>query len=128
MTMTSPRLLTALIPALLLLVPLPAQTVTVPVLSTLPRPNVTLGAIRQRCNSAPDWIGGGVSLTDCKWAIEELLTDDVRPRRGQEYEFYTRGVPRLDFPLPLVVTPRTHEYSGSRGRKSSGGKAVLKVA
>jgi len=128
LTMTSPRLLTALIPALLLLVPLPARTLTVPVLSTSLRPNATLGTIPQRCNSSPDWIGDGVSLADCEGALEELLMTDVLPRRGQGYEFYTRGAPRLDFPLPLVVTPRTHEYRGSRETKSSGAKAILKVA
>ncbi len=126
--MTSPRLLIALIPALLLLVPLPAGALTVPALSTLLRPNGTVDNIRQRCNSSPDWIGDGVSVTDCKKALEELLMNDVLPRRRQEYEFYTRGAPRVDFPLPLVVTPRTHEYRGSRDRNSDGAKVVLKVA
>lgn len=126
--MASPRLLTALIPALLLLVPLLARALTVPVLPTLSSPDDTLDIIRQRCNSSPDWIGDGVSLPDCKEALEELLLDDVQPRMKQKYEFYTRGAPRLDFPLPLVITPRTHEYRESRESESSVAKADLKVA
>lgn len=126
--MASLRFLTVLIPAFLLLVPLPARALTVPVFSTLSSPNAAQGSIRQRCNSSPDWIGDGVSLADCKGALEELLLDDVEPRRGQEYEFYTHGAPRLEFPLPLVITPRTHEYRESRESESSVAKADLKVA
>lgn len=114
--MPSPSLLTLLNSTLLLLLPLPAQTFTLPVLSTLLSPNATLNGMRQHCNAAPDWIGDGISLADCTWAIYELWRDDLLPRRVREYEFYTRGAPRLDFSLPLVLTPRSHEYGGPRGK------------
>ena len=110
MTMASPSLLVALTSVLLFLSALPALGLKIPILSTLASPNTGLGAIRHGCNSFTGWIGSGVSRNDCELAIEELWKSDVQPRRGQEYEFYARGAPRLDFPLPLVLTPRKHEY------------------
>jgi len=87
---------------------LPAYSFTIPVQS-----NATLNALQDRCNSFPDWIGNGINQEDCRIAIKELKTDDVQPRKGQEYEFYTHGAPRMEFPLPLVITPRTHEFRES---------------
>lgn len=126
--MISPRLLIALIPAFLPLVPLPARALTVPVPLTFLRPNGTLSTIGERCSSSRNWIGPGVSLMDCEMALEELLLDDVQRAEKQEFEFYTRGAPRLDFPLPLVITPRTHEYGRSRGIKPSGAEGGPEVA
>lgn len=109
--------LVVLICAFRLLQPLPVQGRFIPVFSALASPNATLGATGDRCNNLPDWIGDGVTSEDCKLAIAELLTDDVLPRRKQEYEFYSRGAPRLDFPLPTVITPRKHEYGTFHDRQ-----------
>ena len=111
--MTSLTSSVALTSVLLFSSALPALGLTIPILSTLVSPNNALGAIRYGCNWLPSWIGSGVSVDDCDLAVEELWKSDVQPRRGQDYEFYTQGAPRLDFPLPLVLTPRTHEYGGS---------------
>ena len=110
--MASPSLLVALTLIPLFLLVSPTLGFTTPNPSPLTRPNTALDAIRDGCNSFPDWIGSGISLRHCDLAIEELWNSDVQPRRGQEYEFYARGAPRTDFPLPQVLTPRTHEYRG----------------
>ena len=98
---------------------LPALGLTIPILSALTPASAALGTIRYGCKMSSAWIGSGVTRSDCNSAIEELWRADVQPREGQEYEFYTRGAPRLDFPLPLVITPRTHEYGGFYGGKKN---------
>ena len=62
-----------------------------------------------RCVKDKGWIGDGFRKTDCREAISEFSRTDVEPRRYQEYEFLTRGVPRVSY-LPYIVTPREYDY------------------
>ena len=109
--MHSPLSYTAFGTILLFVHGLLVSGLTIPELPNLSSSNVTLdGFLRNRCTSDPDWVGNGIRSDDCRIAINELARTDVQPRKGQEYEFYTYGSPRLDFPLPTVLTPRTHDY------------------
>ena len=61
------------------------------------------------CVDNEGWIGNGIIKSDCAEAISEFYRTNVRPRRGQEYEFYTIGAPRISH-FPWVLTPRKHDY------------------
>lgn len=72
--------------------------------------NGTLGTDPKfRCVKDKDWVGDRFLRTDCRKAISEFSRTNVEPRRYQEYEFLTRGVPRLSY-LPYIVTPKEYDY------------------
>ena len=71
--------------------------------------NATVGYHPAYCSDNEGWVGGGIVQSDCAEAIMELYRTNVSPRKRQEYEFLTRGVPRTSH-LPYIVTPRKHDY------------------
>lgn len=61
------------------------------------------------CVKDKDWVGDRFLKTDCRTAISDFSRTNVEPRRYQEYEFLTRGVPRVSY-LPYIVTPKEYDY------------------
>ena len=103
--------LTCSVATILLVLTKTALTLSLPLSANITASNANLGALKDRCVTNEYWTGACIKAIDCKNALIELYNADVQPRpQGQEYEFYVKGGPRDHFPLPTVVTPRSHEW------------------
>ncbi|KAL9130000.1 MAG: hypothetical protein Q9175_007136 [Cornicularia normoerica] len=81
-------------------IPQPLSTVTT---------NATLGGNPAYCSNNEGWVGNGIIRSDCAEAISEFYRTNVEPRKGQDFEFLTRGVRSISH-LPTVITPRKGDY------------------
>lgn len=71
--------------------------------------NATLGGNPAYCSNNEGWVGNGIIRSDCAEAISEFYRTNVEPRKGQEFEFLTRGVRSISH-LPTLITPRKGDY------------------
>ena len=76
--------------------------------------NATLGTSTAHCSGNEGWVGDGIDYGDCVVAISEFYRTNVVPRRGQRYEFLSRGVSKTTV-LPYIVPPRKYEHGEQPG-------------
>ena len=82
--------------------------------------NVTSGISNDfHCTADNNWRGNGLTLQDCKAAIERLYTIEVRHYGGQDLEFLSpRATQRLPNPMR---TPRGYIFGECFGSPYIGG-------